>query len=209
MASSILLDIDGVIIRDPLLLEHVRHNVVEYVRKKLPQSKSPERVNRLLYKVYGHTGLGLQQAFQIDTRDFNKQVYNESVLKHLYAILDTSEFKEDAKILKQLSEDFNISYFSNSPLEWSLPIREATSHKISIVYDGNMKPDPKAYKQFRDDIKYMFVDDKITNLLPVLPKPNWIPIHFREDEKISKFLTIGSMWELSLLANSFRLWEGK
>jgi FMN phosphatase YigB (HAD superfamily) len=208
MVSNILLDIDGVIIRDPLLLEHVRYNVVEYVRGKLPQSKNPEKANRLLYKVYGHTGLGLQKAFRIDTRDFNKNVYNEGVLRHLYAILDTPQFKEDAKILKELSKDFKVTLFSNSPLEWSVPVRDSISHQISIAYDGNMKPDLKAYMNFPTDVKYIFVDDKTDNLMPTVQMQNWTPIKFSEEKKKdSKFLTIGSMWELSLLANSFNLWE--
>ena len=208
MASSILLDIDGVIIRDRLLLEHVRYNVVQYVREKLPHSKKPELTNRLIYKVYGHTGVGLQKAFRIDTSDFNKKVYNESVMRHLYANLDTPQFKEDAKVLKELSEDYKVTFFSNSPLEWSIPIRDAISNRISIAYDGNMKPDINAYINFPDDVKHIFVDDKVDNLTPTLYYKNWTPVHF-SDKKTSKFLTIGSMWELSLFANSFKLWEGR
>ena len=209
MASSILLDIDGVILRDRLLLEHVRHNVVDYVREKLPHSKNPELTNRLIYKVYGHTGLGLQKAFRIDTRDFNKKVYNDGMLLHLYAILDTPQFKEDAKVIKELSEDYKVTFFSNSPLEWSIPVRDAISQRINIAYDGNMKPDNNAYINFPTDVKHIFVDDKVDNLNPTLYYKNWTPIHFSEEGKTSKFLTIGSMWELSLFANSFKLWEGR
>ncbi len=209
MAASVLLDIDGVILRDRLLLEHVRHNVVEYVREKLPHSKTPELTNRLIYKVYGHTGVGLQKAFKIDTRDFNKKVYNDGMLRHLYNVMNTPQFKEDSKIIKELSEDYKVTFFSNAPLEWSIPVRDAISNRISIAYDGNMKPDMQAYSNFPNDVKHIFVDDNVGNLNPTLYLKGWTPIHFSEEGKNSKFLTIGSMWELSLFVNSFNLWESR
>jgi hypothetical protein len=37
----LLLDVDGVLIRDRPLLDHVRYNVNAYVAKKLPNVKNP------------------------------------------------------------------------------------------------------------------------------------------------------------------------
>ena len=85
--NMLLLDVDGVIIRNKLLLEHVKYNAVQYVRTKLPDAKDPTRVNQLLYKRYGHTGRGLKNAFGIDTKDFNKLVYDDSLLTHLGHVL--------------------------------------------------------------------------------------------------------------------------
>ena len=55
----LLLDVDGVLVRDRPLLDHVRYNVNAYVAKKLPNVKNPGRVNQILYSQYGHTGRGL------------------------------------------------------------------------------------------------------------------------------------------------------
>ena len=36
--KSLLLDIDGVVVRDKLLLSHVKENCVNYVASKLPEA---------------------------------------------------------------------------------------------------------------------------------------------------------------------------
>lgn len=204
MARTLILDIDGVIIRDRLLLEHVRYNIVQYVRAKLPDSKNPARVNEILYNSYGHTGKGLKTSFLVDSSDFNEQVYNQSVLSHLSAILTTPEFKQDAKIIRDiLANNWNVCFLSNSPLAWSTPIKEAISKDIKIVYNEDyLKPQIDSYLQFSQDGEYVFVDDKLTNLNPALFLKNWTPVHFNEEYKKSTFLTIGSMYELGLLTNS-------
>lgn len=207
MARTVLLDIDGVIVRDPLLLEHVRNNVICYVKEKLPGCKNPVRVNALLYGMYGHTALGLSHAFQLDTRDFNKKVYTKKLLDHLLVFFKSEEFIEDAKILKEVAENHKVVLFSNAPLEWSIPVREAISNRMTISYDGHMKPNLNAYVNFNHKNKYVFVDDRIDNLRPVRSFPHWIPVHFSETEKKdSEFLSIGSMWELSLFLNSLKNW---
>jgi hypothetical protein len=209
MTRTILLDIDGVIVRDPLLLEHVRNNVVSYVKTKLPGCNNPHRVNNILYKMYGHSGLGLSKAFQIDTRDFNKSVYTPKLIDHLLDSFKSSEFIEDSHILREMAEKNKIVFFSNAPLEWSIPVRESISHKISISYDGYMKPDLNAYVNFNHKNKYVFVDDKIDNLRPIQTFPHWKLVHFSEEEKSSEFLRIGTMWELSLFINSLNEWDGR
>jgi hypothetical protein len=204
MARTLILDIDGVIIRDRLLLEHVRYNIVQYVRAKLPDAKNPARVNDILYNSYGHTGKGLKTSFLVDSSDFNEKVYNTSVLSHLSAILTTPEFKNDAKIIRDiLDNNWQVSFLSNSPLVWSTPVKEAISKDIKIIYNEEyLKPQIDAYLQFPTDGEYIFVDDKITNLNPALFLKNWMPVHFNEEYKRSKFLTIGSMYELGLMTNS-------
>lgn len=207
MTRTILLDIDGVIVRDPLLLEHVRNNVICYVKTKLPGCKDPSRVNSILYKMYGHTGLGLNKAFQIDTSDFNKKVYTPKLINHLLDSFKSSEFIEDSKILREMAEKTKIVLFSNAPLEWSSRVRDEISHRMSISYDGHMKPDINAYVNFNHKNKYVFVDDKIDNLKPIQSFSHWKPVHFSEEETTdSGFLRIGTMWELDFFINSLNEW---
>ena len=95
--KSLLLDIDGVIVRDKLLMAHVKQNCIEYVRAKLPDCKNPRETNQHLYLAHGHTARGLRETFNVDTSDFNQKVYDKSVMEHLAEVIYSSEFQEEAK----------------------------------------------------------------------------------------------------------------
>ena len=95
--KSLVLDVDGVIIRDRLLLSHVKENCVNYVRHKMPECKDPVWANKTMYLTHGHTGRGLQETFRKDVSDFNSFVYDKSLLSHLSEVIYSPEFQEDAK----------------------------------------------------------------------------------------------------------------
>lgn len=206
MNSLLLLDVDNVIVRDKLLLEHVKYNAVQYVRTKLPEAKDPTKVNRLLYQRYGHTARGLKNAFDIDTEDFNEFVYDKSLLSHLGHVLMTQQFKDDAETIRELSKTWDTRLFSNAPLEWTLPIADRLG--VSVSYDSMFtKPDPRAFSKFPRDIRKYFVDDALPNLATAGYMHNWVPIHF--DPNVDKgpgfdprFPTVSSIWELALFMNS-------
>ena len=65
--KSLLLDVDGVVLRNPLLMNHLKENCVSYVRKKLPASKDPYATNHVLYLAHGHTFLRLIRAISTNT----------------------------------------------------------------------------------------------------------------------------------------------
>jgi hypothetical protein len=177
--NTLLLDIDGVLIRDKVLLDHVKHNIVKYVYKKVPSNNSPHKLNNLLYRAYGHTAVGLKKEYGVDTRDFDYRVYTPQVLDHLDDFLDTREFQNDAEIVRNiLSMGWNVELFSNSPLVWSEPVKyaiDSTRIKNGGVYE---KPKIDTYLKFDPFHKYVFVDDKVCNLLPTLFLDNWKQIHF-------------------------------
>ena len=100
----LLLDVDGVIVRDRLLFAHVKHNATRYVEKKLPDCKDPAAVNRTLYLAHGHTARGLQNSFGIDASDFNDFVYDKSLMAHLHEVLGKEEFVRDAASIHELTQ---------------------------------------------------------------------------------------------------------
>jgi FMN phosphatase YigB (HAD superfamily) len=206
----LILDVDGVVIRDKLLKEHVRYNAVQYIRKKLPEAKEPSKVNDVLYMRYGHTARGLTDAFGIDTRDFNEFVYDDSLMYHLDHVLMSDTFKDDSDIVRNLSKQWDTRLFSNAPLKWTLLVAERLG--VSVSHDGMfLKPDPRAYTRFPRDNRKYFVDDSMTNLITAGYMYNWVPIHFDENivkggvEFDSRFPTVNSMWELELFMNSVLL----
>lgn len=196
---NILLDIDGVLIRDHTLLDHVKNNAVKYVTKKLPSMKRHQKINNLLYKAYGHTALGLSEEFGIDTSDFDNFVYNRYLLAHLSEYLMTSEtFKKDSVTLRSMCDNgAKITLFSNAPLVWTEPIREAIDLRIGNTYE-NLKPKIETYLKFGCEEQFVFVDDKINNLVPTILLENWTPVHYcpGNNEETRFLKTIGNLTEL-------------
>jgi FMN phosphatase YigB (HAD superfamily) len=210
--KSLLLDIDGVICRDRLLLEHVKDNCVRYVAAKLPESKSPRDVNKLLYTKYGHTARGLQKAFQIDASDFNEKVYDKRLLEHLSEVLYSTEFQLEAKEIHELTKkDWKVTLFTNSPIEWAGPVARAISDEVFVVCgtaDGHLKPEAEMYTRFQKHLTHIFVDDSLKNLSTARHLPNWHPVLFDQGAKEDRLWCpqVGSIWETCLFVNSVDQW---
>lgn len=185
MAQKILLlDIDGVILKDKLLLHNVRENVVEYVQKRVPIKNldivQARHLNKLLYSSYGHTLRGMRIAFpehaaEYTNRDFSKHVYTKKLLGNLLNHIDRSDefkklYQEVQPILNHCFErNIPVHVLSNSPIEWSLPI--FTSFDISrMVISGDtilhsdhpyfnnelLKPDIEFYSIVFNKLKHKY-----------------------------------------------------
>ena len=200
MAFRLLLDVDGVLVRNNELTLKVDDNVARYVSKKLPDCKKPSAVAKILYRKYGHTAIGLRDVFGIDSSDFDEFVYDTPLISSLWEHLAGTEFQKDAQIISELSDRIPTSLFSNSPLAWTVPVASAISDRIMISHTQHLKPDPKAYKTFPPTFDYIFVDDRTDNLECAGRYENWHPVQFSEQK--SKFPTVSSIWELGLLVNS-------
>jgi FMN phosphatase YigB (HAD superfamily) len=215
MYKSLLLDIDGVLVRDRLLMEHVKDNCVKYVAAKLPRCKNPRETNRMLYIGYGHTARGLATAFQVDTSDFNEKVYDLPLMNHLAEIIYGNEFQQEAKEIHELTEkDWKVTLFTNSPVEWAVPIGRAISDNLFIdcashdVSTSLLKPDAARYTQFPKHVQHFYVEDSLKNLGTARWLPNWHSVYFNEGPKEDRLWCpqVGSMWELLLYINSIDQW---
>ena len=181
--ARLLLDVDGVIVRDRLLMTHVKENATRYVQKKLPGCKNPEEMNRVLYLFHGHTATGLR-SMGIDVADYNAHVYDKSLIDHLMAVIDTPVFKQDAEIIHEISTNgWQVTLFSNAPYIWLAPVALAISDQVGIKCPGPdlnfayMKPDRRFYQEFDS---CLYVDDSLENLAAIRHLPRWQPIHFAE-----------------------------
>ena len=214
--KSLVLDIDGVIVRDKLLMAHVRDNCVRYVQSKLPECKDARNVNRILYLTHGHTAKGLTHSFRIDTSDFNDKVYDKSLLDHLGDVICAADFQAEAKEIHDFThKGWNVTLFSNAPKVWCRRVAQAIGDDVYMRYagtDGPFKPEADAYKDFSKAQTHVFVDDSLKNLGTARWLPNWHPIHFDEGTTGTDSIlvpnykpwcpTIGSIWELSLFLDT-------
>jgi FMN phosphatase YigB (HAD superfamily) len=215
MYKSLRLDIDGVILRDKLLLEHVKDNCVQYVASKLPECKNPRETNRVLYLSHGHTARGLRNVFKMDTSDFNEKVYDRRLMDHLAEVIYGTEFQHEAKELHELTEkDWKVTLFTNSPVEWAVPIARAISDNVFLDCTGHdmstasLKPEVDRYMQFPKHMSHIYVDDSLKNLGTARWMPNWHSVYFNEGPKEDRLWCpqVGSIWEMLLYVNSVDQW---
>lgn len=208
--KSLLLDIDGVIVRDKLLLSHVKENCVNYVASKLPESKNPRETNKHLYLSHGHTARGLNMVFKIDTSDFNEKVYDKSVMDHLAEVIYGSEFQEEAKEIHELAQNgWKVTLFTNSPAKWANEVARAIGDEVFVVCPGpHMKPEVPMYTQFPKHHTHIYVDDSLKNIGTARWLPNWHSVYFNEGEKEPRLWCpqVDNMWELLLYVNSVDQW---
>jgi FMN phosphatase YigB (HAD superfamily) len=186
--KSLLLDVDGVLVRDRLLMDHVKENCVNYVRAKIPDAKDPRATNRALYLGYGHTARGLEKKYGIDTRDFNAKVYDKSLMNHLYEVLASDEFQREAADVHSLTrEGWKLRLFTNSPWIWAAKVAIAIGDDVSIRCPGNpcdspLKPEVEAYIFPFDSLNVM-VDDSLNNLRTAQYMSNWKCVHFTDKKE--------------------------
>lgn len=187
MTKTILLDFDGVIFR-----EHALHNIVSrrcrqfvkrYVRVKDPHVL--REINKSMYESTGHTLLGLKKlGYNISRDEFNKYVYDHiDYGSHLKEISPVQRQEiEHLKLLKDkcLDEKWDLHVFSNAPDFWCNTISHElfnfTLPTTTAFTNGYFKPDERSYKGIDAHFNassYVFVDDKMVNLLNVPKDGRW------------------------------------
>lgn len=189
---NLLLDVDGVLVRDKKILDITRRNISSYVRMKVPRAKNPDRLRDYLYRHYGHTGHGLTKVFGIPTPDFNAYVYDKDLMDSLVDLLWSDQFMTDATTLRLIMNKGHIvTLFSNAPPLWTLPIASAIDPRVRVGHFPGLKPNPIAYASLRTNRRTnIFVDDSLRNLKPVTNLPGWIPVHFSDEIKDWSYPTI-------------------
>jgi hypothetical protein len=198
---NILLDVDGVLIRDHAILDRVRRNITHYVKNKIPRVKNPERLRDHLYTRYGHTGRGMTQALSIPTPDFNSYVYDKALLNQLVDYLLTDEFHADAKIVRNLlNQGHKVTLFSNAPYLWTAPVANVIDKRVNVETMVGQKPQPVAYASVRTNRRpIIIVDDVLKNLKPISKSRNWIPVHYSASVDDWATPTISTLEDLPFL----------
>lgn len=175
-----LVDFDGVILKNVNVQNQVAQRVVKYVQETTQSSsyQSAERLNKYMYRRFGHTLLGMTEVYgkEVDfsLKDFNAFVYDGLELQQedFYAVKsELMEWKVFANKMKQ--HGIPVYIFSNAPNEWCLKFideKDFAGFTLDLVAEPKeMMLKPKRHVYDNLDKKFMgkkiyFIDDKIKNM---------------------------------------------
>jgi len=208
MNKVLLLDMDGVLCKNPLRAKYVQTKIESFVKYKIDKTMPPkkaDRINKILYKEFGHSLIGLQKLYDsnISLQEFCNYVYDDATIR------DNMNHEENQRIHKLIDhcESLNIPIyiFSNAPENWckmvlSNPYVETIGcdHSIYSFYPASeicLKPNYITYMRLAQYInhrdtrkknKFLFVDDTFRNLTPMMHDKNWQLIWMNNEPESSQ-----------------------
>lgn len=201
MSRVLLLDYDGVILRNNSANKLIAHRAGLYTQKVVSiknnytiDSKASHDLCFNVYKGFGHTLLGIN-AVGIDHTEVTLRNYNNFVYSHIdyNDLTNTNNDMEDVEKVFNLcaKQDIDVYVFSNSPKRWiERTIRKQKNvaknmkdirDKLNVQDDDAslLKPLPKIYDMINNlfkDKEIVFVDDSACNLQYSLTKSNWVNV---------------------------------
>lgn len=158
----LLLDVDGVIIQQPKVIQHVSRNIVQYFSKELDlPMHNALQVNKLLYSEYGHSYRGLRKVFNFDKsiHHFNTSVYTPDVLQlvkesnqDMLQHVNYMQLKQ--MVLRCRCENVPVYLFTNAPFVWCKTVLSASGldkfipdeHIISCDHDVMLYHEDDGFK---------------------------------------------------------------
>lgn len=201
--QHVLLDFDGVIVRNDKIGKLIQHRSEKFVKKFLGISQTHAVVlNKLLYKKWGHTVNGIVEIS--NKRDHLRDVlydYNTFVFKDDFPHDEVMSCitRHDAMWLDAIAESTQrddlydkFGLFTNAPLKWcesiSFMLGKELSHfidydKIFTSDNGSLKPLSSAYEAIEhklldsNDGLIHFVDDTYINIRPIELSSKWKGYH--------------------------------
>jgi FMN phosphatase YigB (HAD superfamily) len=185
MKANLLLDFDGVMLKNSNLTMYQFKRSVKFVQKHtyLPLSVC-EEMNNTYYPKYGHTVMMLNQLFQknVSLEQYNQFVFGKNNLKKLNKLVDKDTFNHFIKFekitnyCKKNGIDWNI--FTNAHINWITNFCEFIDfdgfNETKVIWPSDitlLKPNSKAYENAEKFIDFdpakdiiFFVDDSSVNV---------------------------------------------
>jgi FMN phosphatase YigB (HAD superfamily) len=192
--TVVVLDFDGVILRNTDVHNLVRDRVVDYVHAhfgvRMMSRKMASTVNQHLYKSFGHTQLGLEALYANGATifDFNKEVYNMQLFKEMDTIHPREcEWAFDHAMRLIGEHEMPTYLFTSAPADWCaywLERWNVDAIPRSQWFTSSttpLKPTPEAYEAVDSTIRashgqdctVWMMDDTLSLILPVVHRPNW------------------------------------
>lgn len=193
---AMMLDFDGVLLRNQRVQKFIGHRCTEYLAKRTGLSFAhAKRINQARYPVHGHTAFVLERDFGIPTRpkEFNAGVYGDIDYDRMRAMLTDRDITYTREFLETWNIDKRSSFvFTNAPRQWVLELDKVLrmpfeDYRIlgSDVL-GYFKPDPRAYAEAEFFVHLVMphanalclVDDSVENVKMAMVLPRWTGTYF-------------------------------
>lgn len=193
--KAVLFDVDGVLVRNPVISAAVEKKAVSYVRSraKLFGERQAEMVNRKLYQSYGHTHTGVKFVYGIkDTiDDYNAHVYDKETMDICTRELARSDNQSAMQTIEALHcLKIPVYLFTNAPYVWTDAIIETLGLNIDktrcITSSSGVKMadiNVFLYKKVMEHVsridgphQLVYVEDTFHNLSPIMHLESWLPV---------------------------------
>ena len=199
--TTLLLDFDGVMLKDKSLMNYQLRRSAKFVQKHsyLPLSVC-EKINAQYYPHFGHTVMMINKLFNKNTtlEEYNDFVFASDRLQRLNKLYtkEAQAHLSDFEKIFEYANTNNMSWFifTNAHRDWVKNFTSFDDDKLiwPCTLDV-LKPKLAAYDRvesmFSANEKFIFVDDSRGNLLIPEHRPNkWKPIHFTKEDTAETLL---------------------
>jgi hypothetical protein len=184
--SLILIDFDGVILKNSKASNYISKKVTNYIQWNtgIKDRKVCEALNKELYTSHGHTLIGLQKhGFSNTHRDFNDYLYGNKDSFSGLTLSPGEKYDWDKFLFDMRENGKNVKLFSNSGMEWMTHFigYDASLFELHDVLEGQymLKPEKNIYDSIVSlypDNKYYFIDDKVGNFTEVQSDTQWVKL---------------------------------
>jgi hypothetical protein len=182
----VLVDFDGVVLKNTKASKYVGARVSEYMKKVtgVRDSQLIDILNKELYTSHGHTLLGLKKhnftSPQVNYKCFNKFLYGDRT-SYMDLHLTEEEKANWNKFTWEMKENnVKVRLFSNAGTEWMTHFIGYDEELFQLHEWATHYQFLKPHKEIYDLITtmypystYHFIDDKVANFQYTQSNPNW------------------------------------
>lgn len=204
MTTSLLLDFDGVVLKNRNLHNYQLRRSAKFVQKHTNYSlRACEELNKVYYPTYGHTVTMVNKLFNQNTtlEDYNDFVFDKKELVKLDRLLDLStveHMKSFEKIIRKCTEnpdELNWRIFTNAHINWithfcvKVGLHDYSEDKVIWPTELNfLKPNEDAYVTVENKLTktdmFIFIDDSWVNLEAAQERDGWQPILMKDNTEV-------------------------
>lgn len=200
----ILLDFDGVVLKNRHIDAYITKKSIEYVSisRKISLDNAM-KLNARLYPKLGHTSLINSDINSVSKsiKDYNNYVFDDLDYSKIDTMLNDHNKNYIHKIFEIKNEgSIPLGIFTNAPLSWCESILMLCDIDINNEFDENyiftsdlsfVKPLQISYdtvETYIDNKSIYFIDDKKTNIEPIKDKDIWHGIHLDENTSLHELM---------------------
>jgi FMN phosphatase YigB (HAD superfamily) len=196
---NLLLDFDGVLLKNKKLDQIITKRSVDYVYSKSDKCYTyATNYNRKMYKKLGHTALIFNNSlnYHHEVCEYNAKVFQDLDFdKDIKPFMNNEDILHVSEILKSFDGNNKPGLFTNTPLIWVYETLGILGFDVERVFntdllftsdEGFVKPKMDAYDNvdsFLKDEHIVFIDDNEKNIFPTVTRDNWIGFHVPKNRK--------------------------